>query len=91
VLAGRANGIADHAIGIIGALEPGRVRLDEGLEEGERGRGILVAKLALHLVEPAFEGAAELAGCPVAVELAGALPCGQGLLEASGEFVGLVG
>ena len=88
---GRTHGVADHAVGVVGAIEPRRIRLDEGLEERERGWGILGQQLARHLVQPAVEHAAELARLAVAVELGRAPPAGQRLLEAGGELVRPIG
>jgi hypothetical protein len=87
----RTHGVADHAVGVVGAIEPRRIRLDEGLEEREGGWRILGQQLARHLVQPAVEHAAELARLAVAVELGRAPPAGQRLLEAGGELVRPVG
>jgi hypothetical protein len=91
VATGRAPGVADHAVGVVGAIEPRRVRLDECLEERERCWRILGQQLARHLVQPAVEHTAELARLAIAVELGRTPPAGQRLPETGGELVRPIG
>ena len=84
---GCTHNVADHAVGVVGAIEPRRIRLDEGFEERERGWRILGQQLARHMVQPAFEHATELARLAVAVELGRAPQAVKRLLEVGGELV----
>lgn len=88
---GGAHGVADHAIGVIGALEPRGVRLDEGFEQRKRGERILRQQFVRDLVEPLFEGMPEIPRVAVADGALRTPPAGQRPAEAGGELVRPVG